>query len=344
MLVEFPDDLSTLISKAQGSLTLKAFAEKAGISYSKLHRLAKHEIKRSVDDETLKAIADHAAPESGVTLEALREACDFVVESNKTYEDEQKELYLRRKNAISEIQDSILHDRFVESVSCRISHPHGKDLSNPAAAPFFDLSAKVKYDVPGRPDADIKGEEFLYFHVSDNPLGWDTLDDLESFIGRIILRGQPQKDERYYLVVINDQKKKGNEYKIDRIKDFEEICRSLQPAFVVVGEMDEREAETQNRLLSTVFPDREGELTIDTRIREYVINASVVIVTYDDEDEEPYLTDITISNPDHILYLGDGTDIPYVFSEEYKEGNVWVAPYVRVYHDVEKGEENNHEE
>lgn len=335
MLVEFPDDLNTLITKAQGSLTLKAFAKKAGISYSKLHRLAKHEIKRSVDDETLKAIADHAAPESGVTIEALRNACAFVVESNKSYEDELKEQYARKKKAIDEIQGKLLHNRFVENVSCRISHPYNKDLSNHTVAPYFDLSVKAKYDDPDNPEAGINGEEFLYFHVCDNPLGWTTVDDLESFIGRIILRGQPQQNERYYLVVINDMKKKGDAFKIDRIKEFKELCSSLQPSFIIIGEMDEKEAEEQNRLLANLFPDKDSEVTIDMREIKYVINASVIIVTYDDEYEEPYLTDVTISNPDHILSLDDGTEVPYALTDEYKEDNVSVATFQRIYHDVD---------
>ena len=133
MLVEFPDDLKTLITAAKGDRNLKAFASQAGISYPKLYRLIEHKIKRPVDDATLKAIADHAEADSGVTFEALKEACAFVVESNKSWEDEQKMLYRRRREAITAIHEYIFNSHFISSIS-RITHPHRSKLSNPAAA------------------------------------------------------------------------------------------------------------------------------------------------------------------------------------------------------------------
>ena len=340
MIVEFPDDLSTLIAKAQGSLNLKAFAGKAGISYSKLHRLAKHEIKRPVDDETLKAIAAHAAPESGVTFEELERACALVVESNKSYEDEQKELFARRKKAIYAIKDHIFNSRITSSMS-RISHPHSEAMGGTSYESYFDLSVKVNRDVPEGLSHEMNSEENLYFRVINEPLGLDTIDNLERFIGRIFMRAQPQPNERYYLVVINDMQKKGNDRKVERIKKFKELCSVLNPAFVVTGEMDEEKVEEEKRLLSMLFSGSKDEISFDTRIKDYIINASVIIVTYDDEEEDPYLSEIVVSNEDRILTFDDGPDIDYVFSEDFKEGNVWVAPHQRIYHDVDKGENEN---
>lgn len=65
---------SELVKDAKGDKTSQQFAEECGVNTSTITRIINRQNKGASKYELIKAIADHADPNSGVTLEALMEA------------------------------------------------------------------------------------------------------------------------------------------------------------------------------------------------------------------------------------------------------------------------------
>lgn len=69
------DELARLLTKAKGDKrTMGQFAQECGASPSTFSRIVNKEIRKTSSDELIKAIAEHADPDSKVTLDALMAA------------------------------------------------------------------------------------------------------------------------------------------------------------------------------------------------------------------------------------------------------------------------------
>ena len=83
------DRLSDLIIKAKGpKRSMRKFAEELGVDASTLSRLINQKTTGAINDKLLAAIAAHADPDSGVTIEALIEA-NGMVPKDARYQSEE---------------------------------------------------------------------------------------------------------------------------------------------------------------------------------------------------------------------------------------------------------------
>lgn len=71
-----------LLLKAKGERTMKAFAEVCGVNPSTFTRILQRSNKGASSQELLEAIAKNAAPNSGVTLEALAKANGYKIRTD----------------------------------------------------------------------------------------------------------------------------------------------------------------------------------------------------------------------------------------------------------------------
>lgn len=74
------EKFASLLMAAKGGRTMKDFAEMCGANPSTFTRITQMANKGASSTELLEAIATHAAPESGVTIEALAEANGYTCE------------------------------------------------------------------------------------------------------------------------------------------------------------------------------------------------------------------------------------------------------------------------
>lgn len=76
------DKFAELLKRARGDRTMKGFSEICGVNPSTFTRIIQKVNKGSSSTELLEAIAENAAPNSGVTIEALADANGYTVESD----------------------------------------------------------------------------------------------------------------------------------------------------------------------------------------------------------------------------------------------------------------------
>ncbi len=74
------DKFAELLNVAKGARTMKDFSETCGVNPSTFTRIIQKANKGSSSTELLEAIAENAAPNSGVTIEALADANGYTVE------------------------------------------------------------------------------------------------------------------------------------------------------------------------------------------------------------------------------------------------------------------------
>lgn len=74
------DKFAELLNAAKGSRTMKDFSQVCGVNPSTFTRITQKVNKGSSSTELLEAIAENAAPNSGVTLEALADANGYTAE------------------------------------------------------------------------------------------------------------------------------------------------------------------------------------------------------------------------------------------------------------------------
>lgn len=74
------DKFAELLKRARGDRTMKGFSEICGVNPSTFTRIIQKVNKGSSSTELLEAIAENAAPNSGVTIEALADANGYTVE------------------------------------------------------------------------------------------------------------------------------------------------------------------------------------------------------------------------------------------------------------------------
>lgn len=74
------DKFAELLNAAKGARTMKDFSEICGVNPSTFTRIIQKANKGSSSTELLEAIAENAAPNSGVTIEALADANGYTVE------------------------------------------------------------------------------------------------------------------------------------------------------------------------------------------------------------------------------------------------------------------------
>lgn len=73
---------AALLDQARGTRTMKRFAEECGVNPSTFSRIYNQANKGASSEELIRLIAEHAAPESGVTLDMLMEANGFIPEGS----------------------------------------------------------------------------------------------------------------------------------------------------------------------------------------------------------------------------------------------------------------------
>ena len=76
------DKFAELLNAAKGVRTMKDFSELCGVNPSTFTRIIQKTNKGSSSTELLEAIAENAAPNSGVTLEALADANGYTAEKD----------------------------------------------------------------------------------------------------------------------------------------------------------------------------------------------------------------------------------------------------------------------
>lgn len=145
--IKAPDKeaLSALLMKAKGPhRSLRGFAENIGINVSTLSRIASQKITGVPSLDTIKGIAKHADPESGVTIEMLLRAAGL------TREGEFRENYQKFYNAVMSIivNELLLRNYHVKNVYRRNSMTA---LESILGRCFLDLSLQT--DALGKENA-----------------------------------------------------------------------------------------------------------------------------------------------------------------------------------------------
>ena len=77
------DKFAELLNAAKGSRTMKEFSQVCGVNPSTFTRITQKVNKGSSSTELLEAIAENAAPNSGVTVEALADANGYTAERDR---------------------------------------------------------------------------------------------------------------------------------------------------------------------------------------------------------------------------------------------------------------------
>jgi len=101
------DRLAELVVAARGKRTSQQFAIECGVNPSTLTRILNKQNKGSSKDDLIYAIAEHAAPESGVTLDELMHA-------NGMTKQEHGVMYGRVMNKLEETVEQILFRELLE--------------------------------------------------------------------------------------------------------------------------------------------------------------------------------------------------------------------------------------
>lgn len=119
-----------LLNAARGGRTMKDFAEACGVNPSTLTRIMQKANKGASSTELLEAIAEHAAPNSGVTLEELAQANGYTLESDEGIKARKVSTYLDNSEAL--IRNILVHgllDRGAEVRMGNIRYTFSKSLS-----------------------------------------------------------------------------------------------------------------------------------------------------------------------------------------------------------------------
>lgn len=119
-----------LLNAARGGRTMKDFADACGVNPSTLTRIMQKANKGASSTELLEAIAEHAAPNSGVTLDELAQANGYTLESDDGIKARKVSSYLDNSEAlIRNILVQGLLDRGADVRMGRIRYTFSKSLS-----------------------------------------------------------------------------------------------------------------------------------------------------------------------------------------------------------------------
>lgn len=119
-----------LLNAARGGRTMKDFAEACGVNPSTLTRIMQKANKGASSTELLEAIAEHAAPNSGVTLEELAQANGYTLERDTGIKATKLSAYMENSETlIRNILVQGLLDRGADVRMGRIRYTFSKSLS-----------------------------------------------------------------------------------------------------------------------------------------------------------------------------------------------------------------------
>ena len=211
-------DLRALITAAKGNRSLMSFAKDANISYPKLYRLFEHKIKRPVDDKTLISIAENASPDSNVTFEKLRKACDYIVGINDSWENEGIRIFKIKTVAEDAIWRKVSSNYDV--ILQRVQESRTNDPGSQYEKDFFDFAIKVRRNSFNE---STQAEQTLFFKVCDYTPTLHSLKEINTFTGVVINYVHPLPNERYYLVYVDDREQSMLS-KIQRCKQLIDAC------------------------------------------------------------------------------------------------------------------------
>lgn len=118
---------AALLDQARGTRTMKKFADDCGVNPSTFSRIYNQANKGASSEELIRLIAEHADPESGVTLDMLMEANGLIPEGSRLAA---RELQVR----LEEETKAVLYDRISEVVDKEICledmrYPIAKSMS-----------------------------------------------------------------------------------------------------------------------------------------------------------------------------------------------------------------------
>jgi len=194
--------LKTLIYLAKGKKrTMSQYAADSKISPAALYRLANENFSRPLSEERLQALADNAAPESGVTYEMLYEAMQRITARKRP-----EEKMSITQATIGALVDKALHtpnstiSRCIHPNIALLSRDNGKDT-------YFALSLKVGISSQEQSSSHIPFEEYCYFRIINKSLDTITIEELYQFTGRIMHSARPSQNEHYYLVFVSEDTK-----------------------------------------------------------------------------------------------------------------------------------------
>lgn len=123
------DRFAELLIAAKGERTMKDFAELCNVNPSTFTRISKKVNKGASSIELIQAIAAHAAPESGVTLEALAEANGYTLTQKASGDPSPDSAGSISKNMTRDILVQALLDRGAEVRLGNIRYPFSKSMS-----------------------------------------------------------------------------------------------------------------------------------------------------------------------------------------------------------------------
>ena len=178
---------------------MKQFAKQIGISSSALYRISDGDFRKPLSEDVLRSIADNSVPGSGVTIEKLRIASNFIIDANKAWDDYEKYKQKRKAQAFNIIMRELL------SQGCQISRI---DPNLDYANGLFHFSISI---------SNHEKHNLAFFNVCDGPLVLGSVRDVTSFLGEIVLCNELRKGdscEWYYIVFYNDSDEESPFYPI----------------------------------------------------------------------------------------------------------------------------------
>lgn len=120
---------AALLDQARGTRTMKKFADDCGVNPSTFSRIYNQANKGASSEELIRVIAEHADPESGVTLDMLMEANGLIPEGSRLAARELQEHLEEETTSVLYDRISDLLDSDSEIYSEQIRYPIAKSMS-----------------------------------------------------------------------------------------------------------------------------------------------------------------------------------------------------------------------
>lgn len=228
------DKFAELLEAAKGQQTMKEFALYCHANPSTFTRIIQKSNKGASSPSLLKAIAENADPNSGVTLESLAYANGYTIDEDKSYH-QRHTLYDLMPNG--QLMEIIVRDILVKEIIDRggyvcyqsTNYSYGKTLQyRPDALVQTDIFGKkdevwcVEYLHTGRPITDYE-EKRLSFSLKRR-----IIDRIATFTLISINNDTILKPTRFSIVVIH------NEIYNILVNEFSDIVMPIDMSFILI--------------------------------------------------------------------------------------------------------------